>query len=236
MVVATVAANTTSYSNTGLTPSTTYTYQVQAFNSAGSSPLSNTVTATTKTAPFNLLAPGNVTALMLAADQVQVKWTDTSTNETSFLVQRSANGTIWSTVATAVANATNITVTGTLAAGVKYRYRVVAVNGTTAGPVSATALIDLTGHPTSPATLAATSTTAKTVNLTWGDTSINNDSFAIQYKRNGTAIWNTAGVVGANATSYTHTGLTTGQTYEYRVWAVNAAGRNVSSTVSVVVQ
>ena len=46
--IATVAANVTSFSNTGLTASTTYHYRVRANNSAGDSAYSNTSNATTQ--------------------------------------------------------------------------------------------------------------------------------------------------------------------------------------------
>jgi hypothetical protein len=45
--VATLAANATSYPDTGLNPSTTHHYRVRAFNTAGDSPFSNTASATT---------------------------------------------------------------------------------------------------------------------------------------------------------------------------------------------
>ncbi len=45
--IATVGANQTSYSDTGLAPSITYTYRVRAYNDAGNSVYSNTAEATT---------------------------------------------------------------------------------------------------------------------------------------------------------------------------------------------
>jgi hypothetical protein len=45
--IAAVAANTTSYNNTGLSPSTTYTYHIRAYNTAGDSGFSNEASATT---------------------------------------------------------------------------------------------------------------------------------------------------------------------------------------------
>lgn len=45
--IATVAANTTAYSDTGLATSTAYTYRVFAYNAAGDSPASNEASATT---------------------------------------------------------------------------------------------------------------------------------------------------------------------------------------------
>jgi len=45
--IATVGANVTSFSNTGLSPRTYYSYRVSASNSAGSSAYSNIATART---------------------------------------------------------------------------------------------------------------------------------------------------------------------------------------------
>ena len=45
--IATLSGSATSYRNTGLSSRTTYTYRVQAQNTAGLSAYSNTVTATT---------------------------------------------------------------------------------------------------------------------------------------------------------------------------------------------
>jgi len=57
-VVATLGANVTTYANTGLTASTTYSYRVRATNSVGNSAYSNTATATTSaTATSTNIAP-----------------------------------------------------------------------------------------------------------------------------------------------------------------------------------
>ena len=45
--IATVGANVTTYSNTGLNASTTYYYRVRAYNSSGNSTYSNEANATT---------------------------------------------------------------------------------------------------------------------------------------------------------------------------------------------
>lgn len=46
-VIARVGANVTTYTDTGLSPQTTYTYRVRAYNAAGKSPYSNPASATT---------------------------------------------------------------------------------------------------------------------------------------------------------------------------------------------
>ena len=48
--IATVGANVTSYSNTGLTASTSYNYRVRAYNAVGDSDYSNTASAVTPSA------------------------------------------------------------------------------------------------------------------------------------------------------------------------------------------
>ncbi|WP_433512846.1 cellulose binding domain-containing protein [Nonomuraea sp. CA-143628] len=60
-------STTTSYSDTGLTPSTTYRYQVRARDAAGNvSPVSNTATVTTQ--------PGTSTGACTAVPTVQTQW------------------------------------------------------------------------------------------------------------------------------------------------------------------
>lgn len=49
--IAQVGANVTAYSDAGLTPATTFTYRVRAFNSGGNSDYSNSAEATTAAAP-----------------------------------------------------------------------------------------------------------------------------------------------------------------------------------------
>jgi hypothetical protein len=62
-------------------------------------------------------------------------WTDTSDNETSFVVQRRYSGWIWGDVATVGANITSFLDT-TGINNVTYEYRVVAQNGTGSSPFS----------------------------------------------------------------------------------------------------
>ncbi len=49
--IATIGANVTNYSDTGLSASTTYYYRVRAYNIAGDSPYSNEASATTHASP-----------------------------------------------------------------------------------------------------------------------------------------------------------------------------------------
>jgi hypothetical protein len=126
--IATTAANATSYSDTGLTASTTYYYQVQATNSLGDSAYSNIASAQTQALPAPPAAPTNLTATAVSYNQVNLSWTDSDT-ETGYRIERctGAGCVNFAQIATAGANATNFLDAG-LAASTNYSYRILAYN------------------------------------------------------------------------------------------------------------
>jgi predicted secreted protein len=123
--VYTAAANSTGYSNTGLTCGTPYYYRVRAHRHSDNqySAYSNTANATTQTCQ-TLNAPSRLVARAVSRSQISLSWVDNSTNESDFHVERSPNGsTGWTGVYTATANSTGYSNTG-LACGTPYYYRV----------------------------------------------------------------------------------------------------------------
>ena len=119
---------TTSFNNTGLAASTSYSYRVRATDAANNlSGYSNTASATTQTivdtqAPT---APTNLTATPISGTQINLSWTASSDNVgvTNYLIERcqSAGCTDFAQIATsATASFSN---TG-LTVGTTYRYRV----------------------------------------------------------------------------------------------------------------
>ncbi len=87
----TAKANATSIADTSTQSNTKYYYRVQAFNAAGASPWSNVVTLTTAAGAVPA-APTGLTAAVMSATQVRLSWTDNSTNETGFIIERAVNG------------------------------------------------------------------------------------------------------------------------------------------------
>lgn len=124
--VGTAGANATTYTDSGLTSGQTYVYRVRAQNSFGPSGYSNVVTSTTTlVAPT---APGGLVATALTANAVKLTWTDGSTNETGFRIDRKlASATTWTTIDTVGANVISYVDASALAA-TGYTYRVVAFN------------------------------------------------------------------------------------------------------------
>lgn len=127
------------YSNTGLLAATTYRYRVKAFNSNGDSGYSNIATATTSAGSVAIIAPTNLVGVVETGPQVKLTWSQTSTNETGFKVERADSGGTFVVIATLGANVvtyTDVLVTN----GTTYQYRVFAFNATDtsayAGPIT----------------------------------------------------------------------------------------------------
>ena len=145
--------NTTSYSDTGLVHSTTYTYRVSAINSAGTGSPSNTATATT----FNTVpsSPLGLTATPTSSSQINLSWSAPADNGGTLIngykIERSTNGGVsWSTL---VANTTNTSTTYSdtgLSTAKTYTYRVSAINhvGTSSPSNTTSATTDVTSTDT----------------------------------------------------------------------------------------
>lgn len=124
-----VNANENSYYVSPLTPLTTYYFRVFAYNSSGSSDYSNEISVTT-TSSGNYVpnAPSNLSATVVSSSQIDLTWTDNSTNETGFIIMMRTgwNGTYDQVVSLGL-NATNFSVTG-LKGSTTYYFSVYAYN------------------------------------------------------------------------------------------------------------
>jgi hypothetical protein len=93
-------------------------------------------------------------------------------------------------------------------------------------PASATVTIadndQAPAPPSAPANLAATAVSSSQINLSWADTSSNEEGFRIEISTNGGKSWSLLTTVGANTTAHSVTGLTASTQYAFRVKATNS--------------
>src|SRR5437867_2545850 len=138
-LVANTGSTATTYSDTGLAHTTTYTYRVSAINSVGTSPPSNGASATALAiAPS---PPSALGATAVSSSHINLSWAPPTDNGgsaiTGYMIERSANGgSTWTTmVSNSGSTATTYSDTG-LAAGTTYTYRVSAINSIGTSPPS----------------------------------------------------------------------------------------------------
>jgi hypothetical protein len=233
--IGTAVANATSYSDMGLTEGTAYTYRVRATNTGGDSANSATATATTLVnAPA---APSGLTATAISATQINLAWTDNSTNETGFKVERCTGTSCTPTtlITTTVANATSYSDMG-LTEGTAYTYRVRATNtgGDSANSATATATTRQSGTtpPAAPSNLTVTVLTSTQINLTWKDNSNNETGFKILRCEGANCTPSTLiATTAANVVTYTDS-VTQSTTYGYRVVATNAGVESTATAIA----
>lgn len=127
--IATVGAGVITYSDPGLPPQTEYTYRVCAYNAGGDSGYSDSASATTLAAPVLPTAPSNLSAAVISRSEIDLLWTDNSTNESGFKIERCTGSscTNFRQIATVGAGVNAYKNTG-LSRNTTYRYRVRAYN------------------------------------------------------------------------------------------------------------
>jgi hypothetical protein len=171
-------------------------------------------------------APANLVATAISGTQVQLTWTDTSSNETGFTVERSGSSGEFTSIATVNANATTYT-DNTALPSTQYFYRLVAFNSGGASAPSETASVTTPqAVPIAPGNLVARGVSTSRIDLTWDDRSTNEDKFVVQRKsgKNWLTLAELPGSVGTGQRSYSDVNLSANTTYTYRVRAENSAG------------
>src|SRR5881409_1068949 len=240
----TLVANTgisgTTYSDTGLAHTTTYTYRVSDINSVGTSPPSNTTSATTSVVSS---PPSGLAAAAVSSSQINLSWTAPADNGgsaiTGYKIERSMDGgSSWSTlVANTGSTATTYSDTG-LAHTTTYTYRVSAINSVgTSPPSNGASATALAIAPSPPSALGATAVSSSQINLSWASPTDNGGSaitgYMIERSANGGSTWTTmVSNSGSTATTYSDTGLAAGTTYTYRVSAINSIGTSPPSNTA----
>ncbi len=125
--IATVGANVSSYTDDTAAASTTYRFRVRARTAELYSNYSNIDDATTPAPPLG--SPTSLSATPVSGTRVDLAWTDGSTTETTFDIERALATGAFGEIGTVGPNVTTYSDL-TVGPGTAYRYRVRAANGT----------------------------------------------------------------------------------------------------------
>ncbi len=175
------------------------------------------------------LSPASLSASAVSQTLINLSWTDSSSDELGFKIQRSTSGGGFVEIASVGAGVTSYSDTSVVA-GTTYTYQVIAWNGTGSSAPSpqATATTLAAGSPPNgPCCLWGYAYNGfGSLTLWWNDLSNDEDDFAVE--RNDGWGFYTVGWASPNQTSTTDYGLQQGQTYTYRIVAENAYGQSYS--------
>jgi chitodextrinase len=232
-------SSTTTYNNSGLTPNTTYRYQVRAVDAAPntSGPSTPPATATTQADTSAPSAPASLQAASPTATQVNLSWGASTDNVavTGYIVERCQGSGCTSFAQIGMPAASPFSDTGR-SPSTLYRYQVRARDAAgnqsaNAGPISWTTPAD-TAAPSVPSNLRSTEATTTTISLAWDPST--DDVGVADYRVErcqGSGCTNFAEVGSSATTAFTSSGLTHTTTYRFRVRARDG-GNNDSAPSS----
>ena len=172
--LATVAADVATYDDNTLLPNQLYYYRVRAIGQSDNSTYSNLVSVNTYSAPTNLIAT------VSNSSEITLSWTDQSTIETGFVIERAANGSTFGALDTVAADITTYT-DAQITEGIDYQYRVYALVGSTNTDATNVATAGILTHPEN---LSVSSINSSTIRIAW-DYSGNNASHYVIERQQG---------------------------------------------------
>jgi fibronectin type 3 domain-containing protein len=218
---------TSTYTDSSLSPYTTYYYKVQAVGSAGPSSDSAIVNATTVSSSSVLPAPTNLTATGISSNQIFLNWTPVS-NATYYSVFRSAS--ISGTYSIVGVPTTGTYTDSTVSSNTTYYYKVEAVgsNGTSSDSSIVNATTISNGALSAPSDVTAAVASSSQIYLAWDSVS-NATNYYVYRSTSISGSYTTIAM--PTTTNMTDSGLTPNTTYYYKVVAVGSAGTSTDSAI-----
>jgi fibronectin type 3 domain-containing protein len=223
--IAQVAANSTTYFDSGLNPGTAYYYLLAAYNNSGESGAAQVSATTLAILPP---PPGSIAAKGVSGG-IDVSWS-LSEGATQYQLQRSLSLT--GPFAAIVTTVSSYYLDTNVVAGTTYYYRVLAeASGHTSAPSPIAAAVAPDSPPAAPSNLKASAVSKTQINLTWRDNSTNETNFVVERSSDGIAFTPIA-TLASNITSYGDGAVAPRRRYYYRVKAQNAAGGSYSPVLA----
>lgn len=232
--IASLAANQTAYNVAGLVPGTAYTFRITPLTTIGDRVTVPLVIVTQTRMP----AVSNLRVSSRAARSLTIAWND-STLETGTRIERSTDGTNWTFLGDAAANATSWTDSG-LTPGTQYRYRAMPFNPTFDGIMSS-AVVSTTLVGSTPPTVAtpagaspATLTGVTTLLTVLGSDDGGEASLTYTWTASGPGSVSFTGN-GKNTSKQTTAIFTAAGSYSFTATITDSEQRSVTSSVAVTV-
>ena len=199
--------------------STTFYYEVEAFNTVSTSAKSTSASVATP-----IQGPSGLTATLVSG-QVQLNWTDHSGSATGEIIQRTIDGGGWVTLTTLAANATGYT-DSSVSGGHLYQYQIISASTPNSAPSNTASVATV---PSSPDDLVVTPASDTEINLTWNRVGSGETSITI-WRSTGGGAYAALITLPAGSNIYTDTSCYPSTTYSYEVTASNAAGSSAPSS------
>jgi hypothetical protein len=165
--------------------------------------------------------------LFLVADGVYLSWQGQPAAPDGYRIERRIDATVEEVATLGAGESFGEYTDSAVNCDTRYVYRVIALFSASPEPqrpssdyAITTPPCDAQGEtppPADPTDLVATATSETTINLSWADTSDNEEGFALERSPNGTSGWEEATYTEADATSADDGGLACNTTYFYRI-------------------
>ncbi len=211
---------------TGNGSSFTYTIPAQSIVT-----LTGNATGTPVTAP-----PPGLTATPNGTGGMSLAWTSNVTGATGYTVQRSPDGSTWTTLSSSIPSTQYAYSDSSLSANTLYDYRVIANNGSVYSNVSYA--LTLPAAPTN--VTASYSASTLSVTLNWTASATSGVDYEVQRSTNGGSSWTElTAAVASGTNTYVDAAAPEAAAMMYRVMAINGASAsaptaNASVTTTVV--
>lgn len=186
------------------------------------------------TASFTLVDVPTTTSAVAATyvsdSAITVTWTDNSSTETGFVVQRSANEGAYSTVSTTDLGITSYSDTS-VSSNAQYVYRVAAQNA--AGTSSYTTSSAVATTPSAATSATTTYNSDSSITVAWTDNSSYESGFRVQSSVNDGS-YSTVSTTATSTLSYADTSTSADNKYIYRIFAKNSFATSTAVTSTAV--
>ncbi|MEK7481385.1 MAG: fibronectin type III domain-containing protein [Patescibacteria group bacterium] len=211
----------------------TYYWRIKLWDD-GSSNAEGAWSSVSSTASFTLVdvptTTSGVAAAYVSDSAITVTWTDNSSTETGFVIQRSANEGSYSTVSTTDLGIISYSDTS-VSANSQYIYRVAAQNAAGTSAYTTSTAVATTPSAATSATTTYNSDTSVTV--AWTDNSSYESGFVVQSSVNDGS-YSTASTTATSTVSYPDTSTAADNKYIYRIFARNSFATSTAVTSTAV--